>query len=120
MSTEDRSKPDYIRILLNCVFIGLGCTILFGFLDITIDNFWVPWVFAIIGVFVASSSGTGAKVAGLLVALVGVYGLLRYYDLITNPLLRYGIGFSLILFGIVNLVRGPTGGASPKNKTPEN
>ncbi|GEM_PF-1939990 len=119
MSASD-SRPDYIRILLNCAFIGLGVALLFGFLDYSTDNFWAPWLFTLAGVVLASFPGRYAKVAGMIVILVGVYMLLRYYDVITAPILRYGVGLLLILFGVVNLVRGPTGGDGPQNKTIQN
>jgi len=100
-----------------------GFLILAGFFLATgIVNFsptevWFPWLLTLTGVLILSIPDQSRAQAGVATTVLGIYLLLRHYDLISVPALGYILGGFLMLVGVVNIMRNSKGGEVPLKKT---
>lgn len=112
--------------LLTVVF-GL-CLVLFGFclltalVTIPMPPLWLSVVATIVGLTMIGPSEPKLQIGfGFLFFGLGAFTGLRTLDVITKPWLKYGLGASLLLIGVITIIYSAIGGASgPKDPTKTN
>lgn len=105
------------------------CLVLFGFCLLTklvtvpLPPLWLSVVATIAGLTMISPSEPKLQISfGFLFFGLGAFTGLRTLDVITEPWLRYGLGASLLLIGVVMIIYSAIGGArsTPQNPTKTN
>ncbi len=117
MNRADKALQNILRTLINIAFILVGVCIVIGVFDISPDNAWFPWLILLTGIFILSAPNAASRRGGIVVAGLGIYGILRAMDIVSVPWLRAIIGGFLILVGLINIIRNSIGGEIPIRQT---
>ncbi len=92
--------------LLDVIFIWLGSYIFFGYAQLTITQWYLPVLITLTGVFSLPKAGEKVSILpSVVLILSGLFLIARYFGIINAPILRYGLGGSLMVIGSVNLIR---------------
>lgn len=119
MVHESSSSNRVASLIVNAALILFGLLIFFGVFTFPVVPFWFAWVLALVGIVITSMKVANmfTRLVGLTVALVGVYLILREADVVSTPILQYGLGLLLIAVGAVNIIRVAAGRSGPTHQT---
>lgn len=110
-------KNEVLQVGLSVVLIAFGALLLVNVLTPEAPNFWVATFVILVGVFVVPNS----RVAGVSLMSVGIFMLLREFDIIETPWLGYGVSVFLITAGVYGLFmrkKDTKGDATQEPKAP--
>ncbi len=117
MSSTALQTKRTARYVFSGILILAGFLIVTGIISLSPTEAWFPWILTLTGVLILSVPAESRTQAGVVTTALGVYLLLRHYDLISVPALGYLLGGFLLLVGVVNIVRNSKGGEVPLKKT---
>lgn len=115
VSSKTKRTANYI---LSTVLILLGVIIFLGWISLSPNEEWFPWVLTIFGLVIIFLPDESRKQTGAIVTGLGFYLLLREYNLLNLPVLQYVLGGFLVVVGTVNIIRDSRGGESNQKQTP--
>lgn len=117
MSQASSEAKRTVRYIYSIVLALLGIAIFFGWISLSPNEAWFPWILTVFGLTIIFLPDESRKQVGATVTGLGFYLLLRKYDLLTLPVLQYFLGGFLIAVGVVNIIRNSKGGESEQKQT---
>ena len=93
-----------LRIALYGLLALVGGYILLGFVDPAGSRIWLPFLIVLLGIFSLPKTGGLSILPSIVLIVVGLFLLARYFGLISVPWLRYGLGGSLVAIAVIGLV----------------
>lgn len=109
MGKQDLSIRLALRLTVAVLLIVFGTCVLANVLDPLANNYWLPLVILFAGIFILTPNSHDSTLAGLVLAGIGSFLLLREIGVINTPWLSYLLGGFCVLTGTVSIVRNATG-----------
>lgn len=105
------------RLVVDVLLIVLGTLLLFSVIEFTAP-FWLSFVVLCAGaILIFEDPGNRNLRIGIPLALIGLLLTFRSLNIVSVPILRWGLGAFLILTAVVNLYRNLKGGGVAIHKT---
>lgn len=119
MVSEKRIRfIEIIRILVDILLIVLGTLIIVSFVELSIVPFWLSFVILCAGaILIFEEPGNRNLRVGLPLTFLGLLMTMRSLNIVSVPILRWGLGAFLLLTGAVNIYRNFRGGGVAIHKT---
>lgn len=107
-----------VRILVDILLIMLGTLFIFSVIEFSAAPFWLSFVVLGAGAILIFEDPDNRNLRiGVPLALIGLLLTLRSLDIVSVPILRWGLGAFLLLTGAVNIYRNFKGGGVAIHRT---
>ncbi len=107
-----------VRAVVDVLLIALGTCLLFAVIELTVAPFWLCFVLLCAGlILVFEDPNQRNYKIGIPLTVLGFFLTLRSLNIVSVPIVRWGLGGLLLLTGAVNIYRNFKGGGVAIHKT---
>lgn len=112
---DSGSSRKVLKILFSSFVLLFGLLLISNILKLPSVPLWLSAITMIIGLTILSPSLSIWSISlGVILCCFGAFTVLRTIEIITQPWIRYGLGGSLALFGVVQIIYSVKGGTFDK------